>query len=114
MPSRREFLDLATRAAALPGAAEFFPAWLQAAQQHPHSPSSAAPPEPGLLRKYKPKFFEPEDFAALQAFAEILIPTDDTPGARKHTARTTSILFCKLPLSTRLKFRSSGARPWPV
>jgi hypothetical protein len=30
-----------------------------------------------------PKFFSPEDFAALQSFTEILIPTDDTPGARE-------------------------------
>jgi hypothetical protein len=36
-----------------------------------------------LLRNYQPKFFSPEDFAALQAFTEILIPTDDTPGARE-------------------------------
>ena len=32
---------------------------------------------------YKPKFFDAEDFAALQSFTEILIPTDDTPGARE-------------------------------
>ncbi|MGA3206151.1 MAG: gluconate 2-dehydrogenase subunit 3 family protein [Bryobacteraceae bacterium] len=42
-----------------------------------------APPEPPLLRNYQPKFFSPEDFRALQAFTEILIPTDDTPGARE-------------------------------
>jgi hypothetical protein len=83
MPSRREFLDLATRAAALPGAAEFFSTWLQAAQQHSHSASSTAPPEPALLRDYQPKFFDPEDFTALEAFVQILIPTDDTPGARE-------------------------------
>ena len=27
--------------------------------------------------------FQPEDFQALQAFTEILIPTDETPGARE-------------------------------
>jgi len=36
-----------------------------------------------LLRNYQPKFFPAADFAALQAFTEILIPTDDTPGARE-------------------------------
>ena len=78
--SRREMLDLAVRAAALPGATEFFAAWLQqsAATVNPN-----APPEPPLLRDYQPKFFGAEDFAALQAFTEILIPTDDTPGARE-------------------------------
>src|SRR5262249_4891175 len=75
--SRRELLDLAVRAAALPGAAEFFSAWFQAAG------NASAPPEPGLLRDYQPKFFDAEDFAALQAFTGILIPTDDTPGARE-------------------------------
>ncbi|MGH9163551.1 MAG: gluconate 2-dehydrogenase subunit 3 family protein [Vicinamibacteraceae bacterium] len=79
--SRRDLLDLAVRAAAVPGAAAFFSTWLQAGRQ----PSSGAhaPPEPPLLRNYTPKFFEPQDFEALQSFTEILIPTDDTPGARE-------------------------------
>jgi gluconate 2-dehydrogenase gamma chain len=82
-PTRRDLVDLAIRAAALPGAAEFFSVWLAAAQDHQHAPASAAPPEPPLLRDYQPKFFAAEDFEALQAFTEILIPTDDTPGARE-------------------------------
>ena len=81
-PSRRAFLETAARAAALPGAADFFSAWLQGAEPTHHG-SSAAPPEPPFLRNYTPKFFDPEDFAALQAFTEILIPTDETPGARE-------------------------------
>jgi len=81
MTSRRDVLNLAMRAAALPGGAGFFSAWLKAADDHKHG--SDAPPEPSLLRDYQPKFFSPEDFAALQAFTEILIPTDDTPGARE-------------------------------
>jgi hypothetical protein len=64
----------------LPGAAEFFGAWLKAADEHRHS---TAPPEPPLLRDYKPRFFEADDFGALEAFTEILIPTDDTPGAKE-------------------------------
>jgi Gluconate 2-dehydrogenase subunit 3 len=84
--SRRELLDLAVRAAALPGAAEFFSTWLHAAghgQQHGAATNAFAPPEPPLLRDYQPKFFPADDFAALQAFTEILIPADDTPGARE-------------------------------
>lgn len=42
-----------------------------------------APPEPPLLLNYKPQFFSPAEFEALQSFTEILIPTDDTPGARE-------------------------------
>lgn len=82
MQSRRDFVDLIVRAAALPGAAEFFSTWALATVQHDHS-SSAAPPEPPLLRDYTPKFFAADDFEALRAFTEILIPTDDTPGARE-------------------------------
>ena len=35
------------------------------------------------MRDYQPQFFSPEDFEALQSFTEILIPTDETPGARE-------------------------------
>src|SRR5260221_1212364 len=80
-PTRRDLLELAARAAAVQGASEFFSVWLRASQTHEHA--GKAPPEPPLLRDYQPKFFDPEDFAALQAFTEILIPTDDTPGARE-------------------------------
>jgi hypothetical protein len=83
LPTRRDLLDISLRAAVLPGAAEFFAAWLKAAGQHEHSSSSTAPPEPPLLTNYQPRFFSPEDFSALQAFTEILIPTDATPGARE-------------------------------
>src|SRR5450432_4786062 len=83
LPTRRDLVDLAVRAAALPGAAEFFATWLRADQEHQHDSGSAAPPESPLLRDYKPQFFAPEDFEALQAFTVILIPTDDTPGARE-------------------------------
>jgi hypothetical protein len=82
-PSRRDLLDLAIRATALPTAGEFFSTWLQAADDHKHAAGSTAPPEPPLLRNYQPKFFAPEEFAVLQSFTEILIPTDDTPGARE-------------------------------
>ena len=80
--TRRDLLEIALRAAALPGAAQFFPAWLQAGRAMQHA-ASQAPPQPPFLRDYKPRFFSPEDFQALQAFTEILIPTDDTPGARE-------------------------------
>ena len=81
--SRRELMRLAAYAVALPGAAEFFSAWLGAAQQGHQGHRPDAPPEPPFLRDYQPKFFDAEDFEALQAFTEILIPTDDTPGARE-------------------------------
>lgn len=80
--SRRDLLDMALRAAALPGGAAFFSTWLRADPAHPH-PGPVAPPEPPRLRDYQPAFFDRSDFDALRAFTEILIPTDDTPGARE-------------------------------
>ena len=82
MISRRHFVQLAAYAFGVPAGADFFSAWRAASvPQHPSAPT--APPEPPLLRDYQPKFFDAEDFAALQAFTEILIPTDETPGARE-------------------------------
>jgi Gluconate 2-dehydrogenase subunit 3 len=80
--SRRDLMDMALRAAALPGGAAFFAAWLRADTGPPPS-GFTAPPEPPLLRDYRPAFFDQGDFDALQAFTEILIPTDETPGARE-------------------------------
>jgi hypothetical protein len=80
--SRRDLIDMTMRAAAAAGGAEFLRAWLQQGATHSHA-ATLAPPEPPLLRDYRPKFFGAEDFDALQAFTEILIPTDDTPGARE-------------------------------
>jgi hypothetical protein len=68
--TRREMVEQALRVAALPGAALFFSAFLSAST-------------PDLLANYQPKFFSPDDFQALQSFTEILIPSDDTPGARE-------------------------------
>jgi hypothetical protein len=83
--------NLLMRAAALPGGTEFFAAWLQAQETHRHSD---APAEPPLLANYKPQFFVADDFAALQSFCEILIPTDDTPGAREaHCAHFIDFLL---------------------
>ena len=90
--TRRSLLDLAIRVAATPAGAEFFAAWKAAAQEHNHPTS--APPEPSVLRNYQPQFFSSEDFQALQAFTEILIPTDDTPGAREaHCAHYIDFLL---------------------
>jgi Gluconate 2-dehydrogenase subunit 3 len=77
--TRRRLIRLAAYAVTLPGALEFFHPWLHAAGGGQHY----APPDPGKLRDYEPKFFDKDDFAALEAFTAILIPTDDTPGARE-------------------------------
>jgi hypothetical protein len=81
--SRRTLLDSAIRVAALPAGMAFFSAWTKAAQQHEHASGSQAPPVTSDLGSYQPQFFTPEDFEAIQSFTEILIPTDETPGARE-------------------------------
>ncbi len=85
--TRRNVITAATRALAAAGGQEFFAAWMRAAEERRHNHKSAAPPEPGRWSDYHPKFFSPEEFSMLQSFTEILIPTDDTPGAREaHVA----------------------------
>jgi hypothetical protein len=105
--TRRELIELAARASALPGAAEFFAAWLEAADSHNHS---SAPLEPPLLRNYRPRFFNGEDFAALQAFTEILIPTDETPGAREaHCAHYVDFVLMASDARARKQWRDAMA-----
>jgi hypothetical protein len=79
--SRRDLLELAVRVTALPGVTCSLSPWLLNGQAPARAP--VAPPQPPFLRDYTPKFFSAEDFQALQAFTEILIPTDETPGARE-------------------------------
>lgn len=90
-PTRRDFAADLLRVLALPGAAAFLQDWRAAAQTHsPH----IAPPETDRFRDYHPKFFTADDFAALEAFTEILIPTDDAPGARQaHCAHFIDFLL---------------------
>jgi hypothetical protein len=107
LPSRRDLLETAGRAALLPGAAEFFAVWLRAQESHRHS---SAPPEPALLQNYQPKFFDAADFAALQAFTEILIPTDDTPGAREaHCAAFIDFVLQATPAPQQKQWRDALA-----
>lgn len=90
--TRRHANWMIVRAAAVGGGPEFFAVWLKTAQsqvpqQHNHASTSYAPPEPDRWTSYKPKFFSAEEFQILEAFTEILIPTDETPGAREaHVA----------------------------
>jgi hypothetical protein len=81
--SRRTLLDSVIRISSLPAGIAFFSAWTRAAQEHEHADGSAAVKDTSELANYQPQFFTAEDFEALQAFTEILIPTDEAPGARE-------------------------------
>lgn len=81
--TRRDLVHLLVRSAALPGATVFFSEWLKGAGESPHEHHASAPPEPDYWSGYQPKFFNAEGFSVLKTFTEILIPTDETPGARE-------------------------------
>jgi len=74
--TRRDAAWAIARAAAVAAAPEFLNAWL------PQTPS-AAPPEPDRWSNYQPRFFSADEIKALDVFTSILIPTDETPGARE-------------------------------
>jgi len=81
--TRRDAAWLVARVAGTAAGQTFFSSWLAAAHEH----SSNAPPEPDRWTNYRPQFFSAEEFGALDTFAAILIPTDETPGAREaHVA----------------------------
>lgn len=81
--TRRDAAWAIIRAATMAGASGFFEGWLRAAQIPTHHTSSEAPPEPDLWTNYQPKFFSSEEIEMLDVFTAILIPTDETPGARE-------------------------------
>ncbi len=64
---------------ALAGVASRFPGfsrWICAPQ---HAMEESRQPRP---HTYAPQFFSPEEFAAVDQVTELIIPRDDTPGAR--------------------------------
>ena len=81
--TRRDLAHLLVRSAALPGATVFFSEWLKGAGESQHEHHAGAPPEPDYWSGYQPQFFAPRISSRLEAFTEILIPTDETPGARE-------------------------------
>jgi hypothetical protein len=78
--TRRDAHWLILRAATTAGAATFLAPWLKANQSHVHN---TAPPDPHDWSSYRPKFFSAEEFQWLDSFTAILIPSDETPGARE-------------------------------
>jgi len=78
--TRRDANWLIMQAAATASAATFLAPWLAANHAHRHS---SAPADPHDWSSYRAKFFSQEEFQWLDSFTAILIPTDDTPGARE-------------------------------
>jgi gluconate 2-dehydrogenase gamma chain len=75
---RREilrFIGIASVASTFPG----FSKWAFACAQE-HAAAPASPPASG---PYKPLFFSPQQFRMVEHLAEMIIPEDETPGAKK-------------------------------
>lgn len=82
---RRDVLRILTLAAA---ASQYtgFKAWAFAHGHSPDEPHTHAiqpkPASPATAEPYKPQFFTPEEYHLVAQLTELIIPTDETPGAR--------------------------------
>lgn len=75
---RREilrYIGIASVAATFPG----FCRWSFACPADP----SHVPPEPSTGEAYKPLFFAPDQYRLIERLTEMIIPADDTPGAKE-------------------------------
>lgn len=77
-PDRRQVLEMIAKAAI---ASQFpgFSRWVFA-QGHQHGASHPAQLRP---MNYKPQFFSPGEYAAIERLTEIIIPKDESPGAKE-------------------------------
>ena len=66
---------------------EFLTGWLPAAlaapvqQNHMHHRADSL--APAAIKPYVPQFFKPEEYETVQILTEMIIPTDEQPGARE-------------------------------
>jgi len=63
--------------------ASHYPAFMKWAYAGAHESNEPAPPRP---QTYTPQFFSREEFARIERLAELIIPSDETPGAREAGA----------------------------
>jgi gluconate 2-dehydrogenase gamma chain len=101
---RREalrFIGIASVAATFPG----FSQWTFACSHSDHHQAAASTPK----QPYTPLFFSPEQFRLIEHLAEMIIPADDTPGA-KDAGVAEFIDFMvgnRVPVSARYEIRST-------
>ncbi len=77
-PDRRKVLEMMAKAA---GASQFpgFSRWVFAGE-HQHSSSTHVEPKPAT---YRPQFFTADEYQTIDTLTELIIPKDETPGARE-------------------------------
>lgn len=101
---RREilrYIGIASIAGTFPG----FSKWVFAC---PQGHSQAAGPTPSL-QEYQPLFFSPEHYRTVEHIAEMILPADDTPGAKQAgVAEFIDFMVAnRVPVSTSREVRST-------
>ena len=95
------FIGIASVAASFPG----FSRWTFAcSRDEHHSPAAAATAEP-----YKPLFLNPDHFRLVEHLCEMIIPADDTPGAKEAGVAEfiDFVLANRVPVNARDELRST-------
>jgi hypothetical protein len=106
--TRRDLAWTISRAATVAGGQAFFRDWLRAAETHANGSVSQAPPEPDRWSAYTPQFFSASEYRTLENFSSILIPTDDTPGAKEaHVAQ-----FIDFVVNAAAEYASEMQHEW--
>ena len=94
---------------------EFLESWLlphptdaattpRMAGMHHHAP----PEETRSTTPYVPQFFKPDEYRTVEALTEIIIPTDDKPGAKEAEAAR----FIDFLVFSAAEFRPSMQKEW--
>jgi gluconate 2-dehydrogenase gamma chain len=104
---RREilrYIGIAAVAGTFPG----FSKWVFACPQG-HQEGTAAAPLP-QISTYKPLFFSPEQYRMVEHIAEMIIPNDDTPGAKQAgVAEFIDFMVAnRVPVSAGREWRSTA------
>ena len=98
---RRQTLKYMGMLAGTAAGRDFLAAWLPSAAA---SSARAATP----ASSYSPRFFKPEEFKTVEILTELIIPSDDTPGAREaQVAR-----FIDFIVFSTAEFRPEMQREW--
>ncbi|MGA2988396.1 MAG: gluconate 2-dehydrogenase subunit 3 family protein [Terriglobia bacterium] len=83
---RRKALKYFSVLAASAAGQEFLASWLPAADggHSPHALHGAGQtPDPNAAASFTPRFFSPEQYPTVEILTELIIPTDDQPGAKE-------------------------------
>jgi hypothetical protein len=73
-----------------------------------HLPADSRSGRSAGVTAYHPRFFEPDEFRTVESLTELIIPTDDTPGARE--ARVAE--YIDFVVFSAAEFKPSLQREW--